>query len=150
MVVLEDASFARARGARLRGRILGHATGFEPEPTGSEAGAGLAAAIRTALADADLVPEALGLVVSAAPPALASLEGRALDRVLGSARPPILNPKDAYGETFGAAGPLGLLAAFSRTPCGGAVLVLDVCASGHVAALVARPTDPNGFPGGPS
>ena len=53
----------------------------------------------------------------------------------------VVRPKDALGETFGAAGALGVLAALAEAPPGAALLVLDVCASGHVAALVARAGD---------
>ena len=70
--------------------------------------------------------------------ALADLESRAL----GGVEPrTVVRPKDALGETFGAAGALGVLAALAEAPPGAALLVLDVCASGHVAALVARAGD---------
>jgi 3-oxoacyl-[acyl-carrier-protein] synthase II len=138
LLVLEPTAEARRRGARVLGLIAGHASGFEPGPVDAGAGEGLAAAVTAALAGAELEPAALGLVVSAAPPALAALEERALARALGAHRPPRVAPKDVFGETFGAAGPLGLLAALSEAPRAGAALVLDVCPSGHVAALVAR------------
>lgn len=124
-----------AAGRPVLGTIEGHAAGFEPDPDGVRAGDGLAAAVELALADAALAPAAISVVASAAPPRLAALEGAALRDL----RPrSMLRPKETQGETFGAAGPLGLLAALAAAPPGAAVLVLDVCASGHVAALVAR------------
>jgi 3-oxoacyl-[acyl-carrier-protein] synthase II len=138
LVVLESEDVARARGARLVGTIAGHATAFEPEPRAAGAGDGLAAAVEEALAEAGIAPGEVDAVVSAAPPALAALETRALARALDGVLPRSLVPKDVFGETFGAAGPLGLLAALAGTGRGRVILVLDVCASGHVAALVAR------------
>ena len=136
LVVLEHAD--RARGRAVLGTVEGVGAGFEPDPAGEGAGAGLAAAVTTALEEAGLLPSEVRVVVSAAPPALAGLERP----VLGGLEPrTIVRPKDTFGETFGAAGTLGLLAALAAAPRGGALLVLDVCASGHVAALVARAGD---------
>jgi len=135
LVVLEAEEAAHARGARVLAMIAGHASGFEPEPRAAGAGDGLAATVEAVLAEAGIAPE---VVVSGAPPGLAALEERALARALGAARPPTIAPKDVFGETFGAAGPLGLLAALAAVQPGAVVLVLDVCASGHVAALIAR------------
>ena len=140
LVVLEVEAAARARGAAVVGTIVGHATAFEPEPRAAGAGDGLAAAVEDALAEAGVAPGEVDAVVSAAPPGLSALEARALGRALGGARPRSLAPKDVFGETFGAAGPLGLLLALAGADRGSIVLVLDVCPSGHVAALVARRT----------
>jgi 3-oxoacyl-[acyl-carrier-protein] synthase II len=121
--------------ARL-GAIIGHAAGFEPDPDGD--GAALAATVEAALEMAAVRPAELATVVRAAPPALAALEERVLTRSLGVACPPWLTPKDDGGETFGAAGPLGVLAALAAARPRAVALVLDVCASGHVAAMVVR------------
>jgi 3-oxoacyl-[acyl-carrier-protein] synthase II len=137
-VVLERADAAASRGATTLGLIVGVAGGFEPGPAAPDAGAGLAAAVAAALAEAGVGPGDVGAVVCAAPPALAALEERALAAALRDACPRRTRPKDVVGETFGAAGPLGLLAALAEAPPGATALVLDVCASGHVAALVAR------------
>jgi len=138
VLVLERADRARARGRAVLGMVEGVAAGFEPEPAGARAGEGLAAAAAAALEDAGVAPSEVRVLVSAAPPALAALESRALG---GIAPRTVVRPKDALGETFGAAGALGLLAALAEVPPGTALLVLDVCASGHVAALVARAGD---------
>jgi hypothetical protein len=97
--------------------------------------------VRTALGEAGISPDGIDVVVCAAPPALAALEERALDLALGAVRPPRAVPKDILGETLAAGGPLGLLAALAEAPPGATALVLDVCASGHAAALVARRGD---------
>jgi 3-oxoacyl-[acyl-carrier-protein] synthase II len=138
LLVVEPLATAHARGVCVLGTLDGCGLGFEPDPTGPEAGVGLGHAIGTALVEAGASAETIGLVVSAAPPPLARLEGRALGHALGARRPPVAQPKDVLGETFGAAGPLGLLAALAEAPPGAAALVLDVCASGHVAAVVVR------------
>jgi 3-oxoacyl-[acyl-carrier-protein] synthase II len=138
LLVLERPDAAAARGARVRGTILGHAAGFEQEPEAPDAGAALAAAVAAALADACVPPSDVAAVALGAPPRLAALEARAIETLRGAAR---LAPKDAGGESFGASGPLGLLAALHAVAPGAAVVVLDVCATGHVAALVARRGD---------
>jgi 3-oxoacyl-[acyl-carrier-protein] synthase II len=134
LLVLERPDAAAARGARIRGTILGHAAGFEPDPGAADAGEGLADAVAAALADAGVAASDVAAVALSAPPRLASLEARAL----GPLRAARLAPKDARGETFGASGPLGLLAALDAAPPAAVVVVLDVCATGHMAALVAR------------
>jgi len=135
MVVLETPAAAAARGAAALGDVVGFGAGFLPDPT---VGTGLAGAIRAALADASVDPGTIALVVAAAPPALRAMEAQALAGALGGARPLTVTPKDALGETFGAAGPLGVLAALAEAPPGGIALVLDVCATGHVAAALVR------------
>jgi len=119
------------------GRLAGHATGFEPDPLGPAAGEGLARAIDAACADAGLSPREIAVVVSGTPPPLAALEDRALAAMLEGRRPRRMSPKTVFGETLGAAGPLALLAALAEAEPGMPVLVVDVCPSGHVAALVA-------------
>ena len=135
LLVLERDDAAAARGARVRGTILAHAAGFEPEPCASDAGGGLAAAVSAAVVESGLGASDLAAVVLSAPPMLAALESRAIASLAGAAR---ITPKDTIGETFGAGGPLGLIAGLAAVEPGAVVLVLDVCASGHVAALVAK------------
>src|SRR5204863_7006952 len=119
------------------GRLRGNASAVEPGPAGDTAGDGLAMAITAACDEAGVSPAEIDLVVSAAPPPLASLEARAVAAALGARRPRLIMPKRSFGETLGAAGVLGLLAAVADAEGGDVVLALDVCPSGHVAALVA-------------
>jgi len=139
LLVLERDDAAASRGARVRGAILAHAGGFEPEPGAPDAGDGLAAAVAAALSESGLGVSDLAAVVLSAPPMLAALETRAIASLASAAR---ITPKDTSGETFGAGGPLGLIAGLAAVDPGAAVLVLDVCASGHVAALVAKRGNP--------
>ncbi len=134
VLVLEAAATARARGASVIGTVDGQGSGFVASSPD-----GLVGAIRRALAGAGVAPGAIALVVSGARAAQSSLEQGALRAVFADAPlPPVSAPKQTLGETFGAAGPLALLAALSEAPSGAPVLVLDCCPSGHVAALVAR------------
>jgi 3-oxoacyl-[acyl-carrier-protein] synthase II len=135
-VVLEPAARAVGRGAPIVGAVRGAASGFEPDWEAAEAGAGLAAAVRAALAQAGVDAGELALVVSAAPPPLARLEQHALAAAGGGLPRRSLAPKVACGETLGAAGVLGVLAALGALAPRECGLVLDVCPSGHVAACV--------------
>ena len=131
LLVLEEWTSARRRGVRVLGTLEGCGAGFEPRRSGE----GLARAVAETLEDAGVRSSEVELCVSGAGPGLSELESRALRDV----RPRVmLRPKQALGETFAAAGPLGLLAALAEAPRGAVVLVLDVCPSGHVAALVGR------------
>jgi 3-oxoacyl-[acyl-carrier-protein] synthase II len=137
-LVLEAPGAARARGARVLGTVEGFGAGFEPLPAGPRAGEGLAAAIAAALASAAVSAATIALVVAAPPPALAGLVTGALAGAFGAGPPPLLDPKARDGETLGAAGVRAVLAGIGVAAPGAAILVLDCCASGHVAALVAR------------
>jgi 3-oxoacyl-[acyl-carrier-protein] synthase II len=122
-----------AGAAPTLGTIASYAGGFEPAASGD----GLAAAIAAACEAAGVAPASLRLVVAAAPPSLADRERRGL-MTAGAGSVRVVVPKDELGETFGAAGPLGLLLGLAGVGAGEHVLVLDVCATGHVGALVAR------------
>ncbi len=64
-IVLEEAGHARARGASVRGRLLGAASAGRPQPPYGEPSADAAlAAVRGALADAGLEPGELAFVVA--------------------------------------------------------------------------------------
>src|SRR5207247_90537 len=113
VLVLERAELARARGRAILGTVEGVAAGFEPEPAGARAGEGLAAAVATAPGEAGGGASEIRGLVEAGPPAVADLESRAL----GGGEPrTVVHPKDALGETFGAAGALGALAALAEAP----------------------------------
>ncbi len=139
IVVLEPVLAARRRGAVVRGRIMGHAAGFTPER--DRAAAGVQSAIEGALADAGVRQTDLALVIVRDAPSTAERTRRALYAVLDGTQPRIQHPSAAYGETFAAACPLALVAALAgATPA--PFLVLDVCPSGHVGALVAAGPGP--------
>ena len=111
-LVLEDAAHARARGARSRALLLGHANGTDahhvtaPHPEG----AGALAAFRGALAAAAVPPEAIDYVNAHGSGTRQNdaVEVAVLRTVLGSrlARVPISSTKSQIGHTLGAAGAL--------------------------------------------
>jgi len=155
MLVCEDAAHAAARAARARGTIVGCGSAFEPcavrasttsaraarsrasDPRAAAlagappAGGGLRAAIDRALAVAGAGRGDLALVVSAPSPWRAALGTPALDGISAPRR-------SLEAGTLAATGPLGVLAALADTPPGALALIVDVCESGHVAAVVLR------------
>jgi 3-oxoacyl-(acyl-carrier-protein) synthase len=113
LVVLERASRAAARGVRAPlGFLLGHGSGADgahitaPDPQGR----GLEAAVRAALADAGVAPEALDFVSAhgTGTPANDRVETDVLKRVLGrrAAEIPVTSIKAHLGHTMGAAATL--------------------------------------------
>ena len=135
LVVLEPLQAARRRGVPQRGRVLGHAAGFTPERD-AEAAA-VQAAIASSLEDAGVRPADLSLVIVRDAPRTAERARRALQAVFDGTLPRVQHPSAAYGETFAAAGPLALVAALADASASAPFLLLDVCPSGHVGALVA-------------
>ncbi len=107
-LLLEPMDRARARGARVLGRVAGwgtssdahHATAPHPE------GKGAAAAMRAALADAGVAPREVDYVNAhgTATPANDKAEALALAAVFEGAMPPVSSTKGATGHTLGAAG----------------------------------------------
>jgi 3-oxoacyl-(acyl-carrier-protein) synthase len=107
VLLLERLDRARARGARIYGRLIPHA-GFgvpasihgwptDPEP--------LAAGLAPLVAAADVV-----VAAASGRPALDAVEATALARASGARRPLVTAPRGAIGD-FGAAGALGVAAA---------------------------------------
>jgi 3-oxoacyl-(acyl-carrier-protein) synthase len=107
-VVLERFRDARARGARLHGRLAGagnscdahHVTAPDPDGRGAEA------ALRKALAEAALRPEEVDYVNAhgTGTPDNDRAEGKALRRLFGEDVPPVSSTKRVFGHTLGAAG----------------------------------------------
>jgi len=114
VVVLETEEHARARGARVHGRLAGagmasdahHVTA--PDPTGS----GAARSIGLALRDAGLVPTDLGHINAHATstPLGDVAEARAFAAALGEHRPPVTATKSCTGHLLGAAGAVEAIA----------------------------------------
>ncbi|HEY3378729.1 MAG TPA: beta-ketoacyl-ACP synthase II [Armatimonadota bacterium] len=115
ILVLEDYEFAKARGAKIYGEILGYgATGdayhiTSPEPSGR----GAAAAMVRALTQAGLTTEQIGYINAhgTSTPANDRLETIAVKRVFGDAayRVPISSTKSLTGHMLGAAGAVELI-----------------------------------------
>jgi len=133
LVVLEPPAAARERSARIRGLVLGHGAGFEPDPAAEDAGEGLAHAMRTALAGA-----AVDAFATAAPRITRPLVERALRSVLGTGGIRRLAFEGAVGHSLGAAGPRTVMQVLESEAPGTTVLIADACPSGHAGALVVR------------
>jgi 3-oxoacyl-[acyl-carrier-protein] synthase II len=109
-LVLEDVEHARARGARVRGVLLGHGTSTDAHhPTAPHPeGAGALAALRAALAAAGVAPEAVDYVNAhgTGTPANDAVEVAVLRAVFGRRLPrvPVSSSKSQLGHCLGAAG----------------------------------------------
>ena len=116
-LMLEKEADARARQARVYGEVLG--SGCTTEATGILAvrpdGDGLSRAIELALAEAELAPDQVGLVVAHGNGTLASdaSEAMAIRRVFSESPPPVTAFKWAIGHTIAASGALDVVLALT-------------------------------------
>jgi 3-oxoacyl-[acyl-carrier-protein] synthase II len=113
VLVLESAEFARARGARVYGRLAGVGTSSDshhitaPDPTGM----GAARAIRAALRTAGVDPAEVGHVnAHATATAVGDVAEAAAIRASIGSHPVVTAPKSALGHLLGAAGAVEALA----------------------------------------
>lgn len=142
-VVLEREETATGRGRTPVAYVLGYGSAFDaPEREATVvhvASDVIERAIRAALDDARVEPEAIDLVVSAESgvPAFDAEEATALSRVFAR-MPRVSAPKRVLGESLGAAGAFGLGTAVSQLARGRArlALVLAVGFHGNVSAVV--------------
>lgn len=108
--VLESEARARARGARLRGRLLGFGLGSDATHLTKPDAAGQARALRAALADAGLAPADVGYCNAhgTATKIGDRVEAEALAAVWGAALPglQVSSTKALHGHLLGAAGAL--------------------------------------------
>ncbi|MEU6880493.1 ketosynthase chain-length factor [Streptomyces sp. NPDC046712] len=104
MLVVEDASRARERGAAVRAHIAGHGATFTGASRWEESREGLARAIRVALDEADCAPEEVDVVFADAlgVPEADRAEALALADVLGAhaTRVPVTAPKTGIGRAY--------------------------------------------------
>ena len=115
MLVIERADDATARGARVRGRLVGygasadahHITAPDPE------GVGVGLAIQAALRDAGVGPADVGHINAhgTSTPLNDAAESRVIRRIFGDDAPPVTSTKGVTGHSLGAAG--AIEAAFS-------------------------------------
>ncbi len=122
VLVLEELEHARRRGARIYAEVLGFGAAFDRQ----KSGAGLARAVRAALADAGLGPEDVAYVNAHGLSSVAgdAWEARGLQEVFGGLREPV--------PVFAAKSYLGNLGAGSGT----AELAASVVAMQHGAVPV--------------
>ncbi|HTD47063.1 MAG TPA: beta-ketoacyl-ACP synthase II, partial [bacterium] len=110
LLVLEELEHARRRGASIYGEVLGYGASNDahhmtaPLPTGAQA----ARAMRCALAEADIPPEAIGYINAHASgtPLNDGAETLAIKQVLGdhAYRVPVSGTKAMHGHALGASG----------------------------------------------
>ncbi|GAA4227655.1 ketosynthase chain-length factor [Actinomadura meridiana] len=112
ILILEDEHAARARGAKVYGRVAGHGATIDPKP-GSGQEPGLRKAVELALADAGVRPDDVDVVFAdaAAVPELDRAEAAALRAVFGEGGVPVTAPKTMTGRLYSGAAPLDLAAA---------------------------------------
>jgi 3-oxoacyl-[acyl-carrier-protein] synthase II len=110
VLVLEDLEHARRRGARVYAEVVGFGAAFDRQ----KSGAGLARAVRAALADAGLGPEDVGCINANG---LSSVEAdaweaRGLQEVFGNLREPVpvFAPKSYLGNLGAGSGTTELAA----------------------------------------
>jgi minimal PKS chain-length factor (CLF/KS beta) len=115
MLVVEEETSARERGARLRARLAGHAATFTGASRWEESREGLARAVRGALEEAGCAPEEVDVVFADAlgVPAADRAEALAIADVLGAhgRRVPVTAPKTGIGRSYCAAPVLDVAAA---------------------------------------
>jgi len=116
-LMLETTASAAERGARVLGEILGGGYACEAEGLVGvrDDGDGVARAIWQALADANLQPVDIGMIVAHGngTPASDRSEAAAIDRVFGDAPPPVTAFKWAFGHLIAAAGILDTVLALA-------------------------------------
>jgi 3-oxoacyl-[acyl-carrier-protein] synthase II len=116
ILILEELEHARARGARIDGEVLGYGICAEayhltaPEPSGE----GIARAIRLALADAGISPDAVDYINAhgTATPVNDLMESRGIKRAFGTRayEVPISSIKSMVGHCLGSAGGIEAIA----------------------------------------
>ena len=114
-VVLERLDQARQRGARIYGEVLGAGSTADAHHITAPApgGAGAAACIELALADAELAPGDIGHVNAhgTSTPLNDLAEAQAITKVFGTPGPPVTSTKGVTGHALGGAGAIEAVAA---------------------------------------
>ena len=108
---LEQADFARSRGARIRAEVIGYGNAFEPPPSEAQivhvSSDAVSRAIRMALSDAELTPGPT-VVVARAQSGIVNFDAAELAGIRATVSAPIAAPKAIFGETCGAGGALAI------------------------------------------
>ncbi len=115
MLVFESWDRARARGARIRGEVLGYGESSDASHITSPSAEGQAVAIRSALESAGVEPSEVGAVNAHGTATLANdvCESESIRMVLGDLadRTPVSANKSYFGHTLGASGAIESVAA---------------------------------------
>ena len=122
VLVLEPADRARARGAKILGEIVGFGMSSDAHHITQPSALGAARAMRSALADAGLVPEAIGYVNAhgTGTPSNDATETEAIRTVFGAHAAQLLvsSTKSMHGHALGAAGALEAAATIGALQAG--------------------------------
>jgi 3-oxoacyl-[acyl-carrier-protein] synthase II len=113
-LVLEDLERARARGARIRAELVGASSNADAYHITQPApgGAGAAACMELALADAELDPAAVAHINAhgTSTPLNDLAEAEAINKVFGVPGPPVTSTKGVTGHALGGAGAIEAVA----------------------------------------
>ncbi len=111
LVVLESEAHARARGATVLGILAGYGTSSDAKDPVRPDAAGAASAMRLALEDAGLPPEAVDYVNAHGTATVVNdiTESAAMNMVFGTRRVPVSSTKPIHGHGLGAAGALEMV-----------------------------------------
>jgi nodulation protein E len=112
MLVLERMDDARARGAEILGEVRGFGMSSDAHHITQPSGDGAARAMRAALADADLAPDAIGYINAHGTGTSVNdpVECQAIANVFGAHCSAISSTKSMHGHTLGAAGAIEAVA----------------------------------------
>ncbi len=112
VLVFEAEDHARARGARILGRVAGFGMTADAGDIVAPSPEGAARTMRAALADAGLSPSDIGYVNAHGTGTLANdrSESAAILAVFGKAPPPVSSTKSMHGHAIGATGALEAIA----------------------------------------
>ncbi|MFD3531661.1 ketosynthase chain-length factor [Streptomyces sp. NPDC058664] len=148
MLVVEDESRARDRGAAVRAVVAGHGATFTGASRWEESREGLARAIRVALDEADCAPEEIDVVFADAlgVPEADRAEALAIADALGThaARVPVTAPKTGIGRAYCGAPVLDTAAAVFAMEHGvvpPTPNVFDICHDLDLVMSRARPAE---------
>ncbi|MFD3501211.1 beta-ketoacyl synthase N-terminal-like domain-containing protein [Streptomyces sp. NPDC058676] len=149
MLVVEDETSARERGARVRATLAGHAATFTGASCWEQSREGLAQAIRGALDEAGCAPEEIDVVFADAlgVPEADRAEALAISDALGAhgRRVPVTAPKTGIGRGYCAAPVLDAAAAVLAMEHGlipPTPNVFDVCHDLDLVTVRARAAEP--------
>lgn len=112
MLVLESMDSALLRGVPILGEVCGFGMSSDAHHITQPSGDGAARAMRAALADAGLAPDAIGYINAhgTATSVNDPVECQAIASVFGAHRPAISSTKSMHGHTLGAAGAIEAVA----------------------------------------
>ena len=112
-LILEDEERARRRGAPILAELAGYGSSSDAVHISKPDAAGQVRAMRAALRDAGLAPDAIGYVNAhgTATEVGDAVETQALRQLFGATVPPVSSTKAVHGHLMGAAGAVEFLAA---------------------------------------